>query len=247
MLPEELFCANHPDRAALEVCEVCGKPLCGYCLYYTSDGQRLCEIHAHAAKANGLKIIPPAIYANGIIASQAEAAVQVEDSPKRKGLYDKRVPIYQGNNQDLNAFLAMLMGVFTLASCCGAAYCLPFAAVVLGILALINAKDAIDPRRTRQQAWIGIFSGGCLATVILGGIAFYVFLYGTLIASVGNWNWNNYYTPYVFSTSTSTPPGFSLQGTTPTRPFLEPAQLNQTATANAQNAQESIPTATPEP
>ncbi len=240
MPSEALFCANHPERPALEQCEVCGKPLCGYCLYYTSDGQRLCEIHAHAAKTNGLTIIPPAIYANGIIASQAEA-VQMDDASKRKGLYDRRQPIYQGNNQDLNAFLAMLMGAFSLASCCGAVYCLPFVAVVLGILSLLNAKDAIDPRRTRQQAWLGILSGGCLSGLLLAGIAFYVFVYGTVIASVGNnWNWNTNYTPYSFSTSTHTPPGFNPFGTTPTRPIVEPAQL----TATAQNP---VPTATPQP
>ena len=35
---ETLNCENHPERIALERCEVCNKPLCAYCLYYTGDG-----------------------------------------------------------------------------------------------------------------------------------------------------------------------------------------------------------------
>lgn len=237
----ELFCQNHPERAALETCEICGKPLCGYCLYYTSDGQRLCEIHAHEAKTSGVKIIPPAIYADGIISSQAEASQSAESSaPKNKGVFDSRKhAIYQGNNQDLNGFLAMLMGIAAILSCCYVTPCIfPFAAVLLGVLSLMNAKDAVDPRRTRQQAWVGIFTGGCLAVLVVGVIGFYVFIYGSLIAGAGSWNFNNFNTPYYFSTSTNTPQQFNTP--IPTLPAIEPAQRTATAIAD-----ELTPTPTP--
>ena len=52
-------CTNHPERAAIENCEVCGVPLCAYCLYYTNDGQRLCKQHADEAEAAGAFIRSP--------------------------------------------------------------------------------------------------------------------------------------------------------------------------------------------
>lgn len=249
-MPDQ-FCFNHPERAALETCEICGKSLCGYCLYYTSDGQRLCEIHAHEAKSNGIKIIPPAIYANGILSSQAEANQQIEPSaPKNKGIYDSRKhAIYQGNNQDLNGFLAMGLGLAGILSCCWVTPCVfPFIAVLLGVLALLNAKDSIEPRRTRQQAWIGIFTGGCMATIILGIIAFYVLLYGSLFAGASFWNFNNV-TPYYYSTNTHTPNANFFPTSTPrvTLDFTTQDDLNATATAKAKNTQETFPTSTPIP
>jgi hypothetical protein len=39
-------------------------------------------------------------------------------------------------------------------------YCLPVAAVALGIIGLVMARDAIDPERTRLWSWLGIGSGG---------------------------------------------------------------------------------------
>ena len=70
---ETLNCANHPDRIALERCEVCGKPLCAYCLYYTGDGQRLCQDHADEARLMGVHIEEPAAYADQLIGAQIGA------------------------------------------------------------------------------------------------------------------------------------------------------------------------------
>ena len=56
---ETLNCEFHPERIALERCEVCGKALCAYCLYYTEDGQRLCAEHAESARAMGVQVDEP--------------------------------------------------------------------------------------------------------------------------------------------------------------------------------------------
>jgi hypothetical protein len=236
-----LDCSNHPDRAAIEKCEVCGKPLCGYCLYYTDDGQRLCEQHAQIAKQNGLTIIPPAVYADGIIASQAEAKRQALaerninatfdlsdlEVPKPKGAVSKNRAIYQGNNNDLNAFLGMLFGVLSFSACCGLIYCLPFAAVLMGFMAIVNAKEAIDPRRTRQQGYIAILTGGVFALGIAGCVIFYV----ATIAGASTLGATTYNpTLFTFPTNTVTPAPISTHTPTP-NPAVEP--LQQTATADA--------------
>lgn len=227
-MPNKDYCINHPHRAAVEHCEVCGDPLCGYCLYYTDDGQRLCETHAKAAQENGLEIIPPATYSEGIIPSQAAASqvAKVREQYKPKGAAENNLPLYHGNNTDLQGFVAMGMGLLTLGTCCGGTYCFPFLAVGLGVIVLMNAKDAVDPRRARTQAWMGILSGGVLAGLMVSCIAFYIITYGAIFAAASN---TSFSTPFAFPTSAFTP----VPSTTHTpSPRTEPAQ--RTATAAAQ-------------
>ena len=222
-------CHRHPDRKAIETCEVCGDGLCGYCLYYTADGQRLCEKHAQVARANGVKIVPPAMYADGIIPSQAEASRDIDlDAPK--GVADKNRAIYQGNNQDLQAFVGMIVGITTLVSCCGGSCCLPFVPLGLGVMALMNAKDAIDPKRTRQQAWISIGIGGLFGLFVAGIIAFYgLAIVGTVSTSFNTTTIN----PVISTPTVTVAPSVTI---TPP-PNIEPSQL--TATARAPQATET--------
>jgi amino acid transporter len=209
-----LECANHPERLSIEKCEICGKALCGYCLYYTEDGQRLCEEHAQVAKANGLQIVPPAIYASGIIPSQAEAKRHDQNTlGTPKGAMMGQRALYHGNNQDVGAFIAMMIGVITLASCCGASYCLPFAAVILGGLVLMNADEAVDPKRTRIQAILGIATGGVFVCFIVACIAIYVMAIGASASSSTTYNPNfNFPTSTYTSVPSQTGPG-SIQRT----------------------------------
>lgn len=214
MFDDPLQCYFHPDRVPIEKCEICGKALCGYCLYYTEDGQRLCEEHAKIAKNNGVEIVPPAIYAGGIIPAQAQAMRQSEEmkEQKPKGVYDPQRPIYQGNNQDLQAFIAMLLGVFTIAGCCGGTYCFPFLAVLLGILAIVNAKEAYDPSRTRQQGMIALITGGFFTLVIMGCIVFYMVTVGLSLSANTSYVAPTYYFPTdtVTPAPTRTPSNFEI-------------------------------------
>src|SRR3954467_5202555 len=137
----ELTCVNHPERAAVERCEVCNNPLCAYCLYYTSDGQRLCKTHAEQAQAAGAFIRPPGTYANGLVGAQVSAA---QDKQKH---HPKA--LYEGNNADVMALIGMLLSMFGLAICIPGVVCLigP-AGLVISILAYVGAKDAREPVRT---------------------------------------------------------------------------------------------------
>src|SRR5579871_5897142 len=139
-------CVNHPDRAAIEHCEVCNDPLCAYCLYYTNDGQRLCKTHAQEAQAAGAFIRAPGAYSGGLVSSQIDASRQ----PALKAAYE-------GDAVDVLALLGLLFGVFSLMMCFPPALCLVGPIGLIGSLfALITSKDARDPVRTRTMAAIGM-------------------------------------------------------------------------------------------
>ena len=151
-------CIRHPDRAAVERCEVCRRPVCGSCLWYANSGERLCPEDAAIWRAAGRPISPPERYAAGISPSEASAILTTPD----------RAP-YHGNSTDVGALLATVVGLLGLASCFGAAYVIPFAAFALGLVGWLHAKDAISPSRTRWLSGIGMASGGVF---ILAGFAF---------------------------------------------------------------------------
>jgi hypothetical protein len=70
---------------------------------------------------------------------------------------------FRGNSYDLTALAALVIGIIVVLMCVTlgqAVYCLPVAAVALGIIGLVMARDAIDPERTRLWSWLGIGSGG---------------------------------------------------------------------------------------
>jgi hypothetical protein len=137
-------CVFHPNRAAVEHCEVCKRALCGHCLWYTEDGHRLCEIHAQEREAGGETVLPPETYAEAI--NTQLVARQSDEKPRpRRSQDDKEEIPYKGNSQDLTALLAAVMSVTVLLSCMGGAYCLPIAAFLLGIVGFANAAKAVDP------------------------------------------------------------------------------------------------------
>ncbi|NLX11330.1 MAG: hypothetical protein GXY36_16910 [Chloroflexi bacterium] len=161
-------CVNHPDRIAVERCEVCNKPLCAYCLYYTEDGQRLCTEHADQARQIGLHVEAPGLYAEQLIGAQAGI-----DSKRKRSAAAVDPSLYQGNSNDLMSLLGIVISVVSLAACCGGAYCLPLAGLVFSVIALINAKNAHDPSRTRKLGLIGVLVSGVWVLALAGCIAFY--------------------------------------------------------------------------
>ncbi len=171
-------CTNHPTRAAVEHCEVCGTPLCNFCLYYTDDGQRLCETHAREAHALGLGFNPPEVYADGLLSGQADATRHQKAIlrgspiiPAIKGAVSGPRIMYQANNMDLLAFVSMLTGIFGVIAICGGGVCLPPLGFLMSIFALMSAKDAVDSRRTRNQAIIGLIMSGIFFLGIAASIA----------------------------------------------------------------------------
>lgn len=162
-------CTFHPDNAAVEPCEVCGRPLCGLCLWYTTDGHRLCEAHARERLADGAQVLPPETYQEAIDHSLRRTPAGDDALLSANG-----EKIYRGNSIDLNALIAAGLGLVTLASCCGGAYCLPIAGLVLGILAYTNADRSLDARRTRNLAAVGMGVAAFMLLTVLAAIGFYM-------------------------------------------------------------------------
>lgn len=173
-------CANHPRRAAVERCEVCGKSLCNFCLYYTDEGQRLCEEHARQAASQGLGFNPPETYGEGLLSAQARAREETrtaEDTPfatQNKGVLSGPLVLYRANNNDLMGFIGMFSSFLGALALCGGGVCIPFLGVILSITALVNAGDAVDKKRTRTQGIIGLLISGAIMLLMVGAIAFCV-------------------------------------------------------------------------
>lgn len=163
-------CVNHPELEAVEKCEVCQEPLCSLCLWYGEKGHRYCDTHAQAAKLSGEQIFSPQTYSEGIPASltRAEAPIAATVGGEK---------LYQGNQQDLYAFVAAALAIVSLASCFGGVYCLPIVGAILGGVAYFNADRSLDPRRTRLMGGIAMGVGGLLILVIV----LFIFLYGAII------------------------------------------------------------------
>jgi len=210
---DPLFCDNHPERIALERCEVCGKPLCAYCLYYTDDGQRLCQQHAEAARLRGAVIEEPGAYAEQLIGAQVGAAGKL-----KRGREAADDGLYRGNTHDLLALLGLAIGVTTMGACCGMGYCLPGVGLVLSLAALINAKKAYDPRRTRRLALVGVVVTGVWVLVIAACIAAYGFSLAQVTRVIQPVNLQALLateTPTPSPTVESTPPVFVIPTDTP--------------------------------
>jgi len=220
---EPLHCANHPDRIALERCEVCGAPLCAYCLFYTEDGQRLCATHAAEARARGVAVEEPAAYAEQLLGAQTGALRKQQ----RGGADDAH--LYKGNSNDLLGLLGMVIGLISMGMCCGASYCMPVVGFVFSLIALLNAKDSHDPRRTRKFGLIGLLLSGIWVAVIVACIALYSASLAPMIQTV---RWGTpppYIQPIPAVPPTETP--------TPT----PPADLSNAAVAPAATPDSPLP------
>ncbi len=161
-------CVNHPGRIALEKCEVCGKPLCAYCLYYTEDGQRLCSEHGEQARQLGLQVEEPGAYAEHLVGAQAGAVGKA----KRGVTFADDPSLYHGNSTDLMALVGMLFSVLSVTMCCGAFYCLPVIGFLVSLTALLTSRHAHDPGRTRKLGLVGLLASVGAVAVVVGCLAF---------------------------------------------------------------------------
>ena len=167
-------CTFHPEHAAAEYCEVCAEPLCGLCLWYTSAGHRLCRRHAREQAEAGQQVLPPQTYHEAIEPSLLSDQPDGGEDP---------AGIYQGNSIDLSGLLAAVVGLTTLFSCFGGVYCLPLFVLLLGGAAYFNASTAVDAKRTRRLALIGLAVVALMGVVMLAFILFYVALVVFLMAT----------------------------------------------------------------
>ncbi len=197
-----LYCYFHPNRVALERCEVCDKPLCAYCLYYTEDGQRLCAEHAAEARELGVRVDEPALYAEQLLSAQLDAGHK-----QKREWQEADSALYKGNTTDLTALIALVLGVVTLGSCCGGFYCVPLVGLVLSIFGLLNAHKAYDPGRTRRLSALGLVGSGAVVVVIVLIFALYGVLFAAMFRSVRYWP--------TWAAFTATPSPTATPGTPP--------------------------------
>ncbi|MGC9395755.1 MAG: hypothetical protein ACP5J4_12970 [Anaerolineae bacterium] len=93
-----------------------------------------------------------------------------EDFDPETGLPGRRTVTFMGNTYDLAALGALGSGAVVLFSCltCNLGYCcLPFIPLLLGLVGIASAREAIDTERTRLWSWLGIGAG---VVVIVAGI-----------------------------------------------------------------------------
>ena len=195
---ETLTCANHADRIALERCEVCHKPLCAYCLYYTEDGQRLCAEHAAQARELGLRVEEPGAYADQLLGAQVGA-----DRKTKREREALAAGVYTGNSMDLVGLIGLLVGGVSLVACCGVGYCLPVVGFVLSLVAVINARHALNPRRTRRLGVLGMLVSGVWVLVIAACIAIYGLSMSSAVTAFRGATW--YWPTTASVTDTPTP------------------------------------------
>jgi hypothetical protein len=170
-------CYRHPERHAVEQCEVCAKPVCGACLWYAEGGQRLCPDDAAERLHAGQTVVPPERYSDAIVHSQASAARPAQAAAP-----------YQGNSTDLTALAAAIAGLSALLACAGLAWVMPLLAFVLGLVAWLQYRDALDPRRARWLSLVGLTGGSLFVLSILaimGLFAICFILQFALLSSAG--------------------------------------------------------------
>ena len=123
-------------------------------------------------------------------ASLSEPKKSVDSSVSGPGTVTPTAPgpagpkiTFQGNTTDLASLGALATGVLMLISCltCNTgAYCLPLVPIVLGLVGLLQAGQAVDPERARRWSWLGIAAGALIIflvlTLVLLYVAFIVFL-----------------------------------------------------------------------
>lgn len=165
-------CVHHPQRPAIEQCEVCRRAVCEACLWYAESGERLCPEHGRAWLAEDRAVHPPERYAEG---ARRHDEAALPPSPVN------RVP-YQGNSIDMAALIAAVVGVANLAACAGLGALLPIVAFLLGLVGWLQGSGAVDRSRTRALSGVGMLSGGVF---ILGAFAFFTLCAVCWMLSIG--------------------------------------------------------------
>ena len=110
---------------------------------------------------------PPVPSAPTVETPPAPAAPPVPAAPA------KPAPSFLGNANDLVALIAAVSGAAIFGSCFAsvAAWCVP---LVLGIIGLVLAKEAVDPKRARLLSAVGVVSMVVLFLLFIAFIVLYV-------------------------------------------------------------------------
>ncbi len=113
-------------------------------------------------------------------APSASLPAQVPSTPAKPS------PTFVGNSNDVVAVVAATAAAISSICCISfgyGIYCLPLVGVLLGLVAIINAKASMNPDRTRRWGWISVGVSGAVLLVILAAIALFIAFYGAIIAA----------------------------------------------------------------
>jgi hypothetical protein len=86
---------------------------------------------------------------------------------------------FMGNTIDLSAFSALMASgivAFSCLTCNMGYYCLPLIPLLLGIIGLTAAREAVDQKRTRWMSWVGVGVGGGIFAMLMVAIIAYILL-----------------------------------------------------------------------
>ena len=98
-------------------------------------------------------------------------------------------PTFAGNTYDLSSLGALACAgvlLFLCVTCNMGFYCLPGLAILLGVVGLLAAHQAVDPLRTRIWSWIGVGSG--VLVLLLAAIAFVLYVGLILLMALASAN-----------------------------------------------------------
>lgn len=93
-------------------------------------------------------------------------------------------PSFIGNTSDLMAIIAATVALISGLCCISGGYglyCLPVVGIVLGALAVANARSSVNPDRTRQWGWISLGVSGAVLLLIIVAFVCIVLFYGAAI------------------------------------------------------------------
>jgi hypothetical protein len=118
--------------------------------------------------------------------------VQGSDSGEAVDTSESAVPgeppvTFKGNAYDMVSLGALATGAWLLLSCltCNMTYyCLPFIPIALGVIGLLQAREAVESERTKLWSWLGIAGGGLTVLLILAAIVLYM-MFLVLMVVVG--------------------------------------------------------------
>lgn len=121
--------------------------------------------------------------------SPAEPEVPVPTPTPSSTVSPAPAEMYQGNSYDMAALVGVISGALVLLSCGTlglGTYCLPLLPLILGVIGLVTAKDAVNPDRTRLMSWISIGIGGVIFLLIILLVLVYAGFIFFAVASEGN-------------------------------------------------------------
>jgi len=95
---------------------------------------------------------------------------------------------FMGNTYDLASLGALISGsllMFMCLTCNQGIFCLPFVPIVVGVIGLLSADQAVDAKRTKLWSWLGVGMGGAVLALIGIAVLLYVALFVFVVIASG--------------------------------------------------------------